>query len=219
MKHLSILLIITFFTFNSFAQIDRFTFGLKFSPSISWLKSSTKGLDSEGSKLGFSYGIMTDFNFTDNYSFATGLDITYRGGVLSTVLNDSLYRGTTTYRLQYIEIPLTLKMRTNEIGYFTYFGQFGLVPGINIRAKGDVEFSPTIAGFPNKATEDDIDLKDEINVPTLSLLIALGTEYSLAGDTRLMIAFAFNNGFIDVLDNKSLKATSSYFALNLGVFF
>ena len=30
-----------------------------------------------------------------------------------------------TIRAQYVNIPLFIKMKTNEIGYLTYFGQFG----------------------------------------------------------------------------------------------
>ena len=32
-----------------------------------------------------------------------------------------------TYRLQYVNIPILLKMRTNEIGYMTYFGAIGFI--------------------------------------------------------------------------------------------
>jgi len=30
-----------------------------------------------------------------------------------------------SYNLKYVEIPLSLKLRTNEIGYLTYYGNFG----------------------------------------------------------------------------------------------
>ena len=222
MKKLCFLIIIFFIAQTGFSQNIRF--GLKASPSLSWLKPDTKGLSSNGSKIGFSYGIMTDFGFTDNYYLGTGLDITYRGGSLTNTVTttDTLGISTTIentvdYRLQYIELPITLKMKTNEIGYFTYFGQFGFAPGIRISSKGD--FETKVSGQTGTINEDDVDLSDEINNLTLSLVISLGAEYNLGGKTSLLTAFTFNNGFVDVLDNKDLKATSSYFALNLGIFF
>ena len=223
MKKLCFLSIIFFFATAGFAQ--NIHFGLKAAPSLAWLKPDNKELSSNGTKIGFSYGIMTDFGFTDNYAFGTGVDVTYRGGslthtetiLLDTLGNTAIQETTTDFRLQYIELPLTLKMKTNEIGYFTYFGQFGFAPGIRIQSKGDIDVK--IAGQTGTTTFEDEDLSDEINNLTLSMIIALGAEYNLGGRTSLVTAITFNNGFVDVLDNKDLKATSSYFALTLGVFF
>ena len=38
--------------------------------------------------------------------------------------------------MQYINIPLGLKLKTNEIGYFTFYANLGLDAGINIKALG-----------------------------------------------------------------------------------
>ena len=223
MKKLCFLL--TVFLFTSAVYAQNFHFGLKAAPSLAWLKPDTKGIASNGTKIGFSYGIMTDFGFTDNYALGTGIDVTYRGGsltattpiVIDTLGNTAVQEITTDFRLQYIELPITLKMKTNEIGYFTYFGQFGFAPGILINAKGDLESK--IAGQQGATVLEDENIKDDINNLTLSMIIALGAEYNLGGRTSLLTAITFNNGFVDVLDDKEAKATSSYFALTLGVFF
>ena len=70
-----------------------FHFGMKICPNMAWLKSDTKGIESDGSVTRFSYGLITEFRIAENYAFATGIDIAYRGGKLkgetSTVLNDT----------------------------------------------------------------------------------------------------------------------------------
>jgi hypothetical protein len=214
MKKLCLFSIIFFIAQTGFTQNLRF--GLKAAPSMGWLKPDTKGLTTNGSKIGFSYGIMTDFGFTDNYYLATGVDVTYRGGSLTDKRIDTV-EITTDYRLQYIELPITLKMKTNEIGYLTYFGQFGFAPGLRISSKGDIETK--FAGQAGTNNLDDEDISDAINNLTLSMIISLGAEYNLGGRTSILTALTFNNGFVDVLDDKDLKATSNYFALTLGVFF
>ncbi|MFM8918042.1 MAG: hypothetical protein ACKOGP_09920, partial [Bacteroidota bacterium] len=70
-------------SFAANAQNDgesKFHFGLKASPSYNWMKTDGTGLESDGGSIGLSYGLMTEFAISKNYAFATGLDITYRGG-------------------------------------------------------------------------------------------------------------------------------------------
>jgi hypothetical protein len=120
--------------------------GINFDPAISWLSPNTKHIDKAGSKLGFNGGLMLESNFRKNYAFATGLDLTYLGGNLlydnATVMtidnntDTTLLAGTTVeYKLQYLSVPLSLKLKTNPVGYITYFGQLGLTPQFNISAK------------------------------------------------------------------------------------
>ncbi len=212
MKRIAILIFVAFFAIS--AQAQKFNFGLKASPSLAWLKPDTKGIASDGSKIGFSYGILMDYNFGDNYSLGTGVDITYRGGKL--VTEDTTFSANIDYKLQYIEIPFTLKMKTNEIGYLTYFAQFGFAPGVNIKAKADTE---TKISGQTSINETDIDISKDINTINLAMIISLGAQYSLGGKTSLMTGLSFNNGFTDIADSKDLKVSSNYIALMIGVFF
>lgn len=175
------------------AQDTKFNFGLKVSPTIAWFKCSGN-LDNDGSKIGFAYGLMADFNFTDNYAIGTGIDVTYRGGK---VKNDTIKKKTV---LQYIEVPVTLKLKTNEIGYVTYFGKVGFAPGFNIRTDGDFN-------------------KSDIYPFNLALVAGLGMQYSLGGKTALLAGITFNNGFLDLVKAKNAKATSNFIAIDLGVMF
>jgi hypothetical protein len=57
MKKLILLFTIILITGKSYSQDDsKLHFGLKAAPSLAWLRSDTKGFDSDGSKFGFSYG-------------------------------------------------------------------------------------------------------------------------------------------------------------------
>ncbi len=176
------------------AQDNKFNFGLKISPTVAWFKASDN-LDNDGSKIGFAYGLIADINFTNNYSFETGIDVTYRGGKLKYL---DTYKMKTV--LQYIELPLTLKLKTNEIGYMTYFGKVGFTTGINIRTDGDFK-------------------KSDINPLNMALVAGIGTQYSLGGKTALLFGITFNNGFLDVVKEKHSKATSNFLAVDLGVMF
>jgi hypothetical protein len=207
---------------SSFAQNEsKLHFGLKAAPSLAWFRTDTKGLNSDGSKFGFSYGLITEFNFADNYAFVTGIDIAYRGGKFKqdTNIGDTIItRTNASYTLQYVEVPITLKFKTNEIGYLTYYLQAGVAPAINIRARQAFE-TETQQGSVITTTEGSgIDIQENINNFNLSMIIGGGVEYTLSGSTVLLLGVQFNNGFLDVFDDDS-KVNSNFLALTVGVLF
>jgi hypothetical protein len=203
-----------------------FHFGLRAAPSLAWLRSDTKGYNTDGTKFGFSYGLITEFNFAHRYAFATGIDVTYRGGKFKTLESfnngDSVVSTSSSYTLQYIEIPITLKLKTNEIGYLTYYLQAGVAPGVNIRARES--YNATLQHKVNGAIEtisskdEGVDIQDNINNFNLSMIIAGGVEYTISGSTVMLVGIQFNNGFLDVFDGTP-KVNSNYLALTLAVLF
>ena len=59
---------------------QKFNFGLKATPTISWLRVDAEGVSNDGIRIGFTYGLVTEFRISNNYAFGTGIDISYRGG-------------------------------------------------------------------------------------------------------------------------------------------
>jgi hypothetical protein len=222
MRKFIAILFTAFISFQSFGQTDqKFHFGLKAVPALAWFKSDTKGLQSDGSKVGFAYGLVAEFNFGKNYAFATGLEVAYRGGKFkSEVTTPGLTMVTsTTANLEYLEIPITLKFKTNEIGAMTYYLQAGIQPGFNIRARADYSKDLQSNGTTNHSDSSDIDIMDATNSFNLSMVIGGGLEYNLSGNTSLMAGVTFSNGLLDVLDDSDAKASSNYLGLVLGILF
>lgn len=240
-----ILFSIIFLNLSAQDSEDRkFRFGLHFSPNLAWLNASSDGYEKNGSDLGFAYGLSAEFFLAKNYLFSTGFSITSLGGNLSysgtfnDVTNNTFVptKIDQAYNLKYIEIPLTLKLRTNEIGYMTYYGNFGFKSGINYNASGDFDFKE------QKVSRNDEDIDDDIKFFNMWLVVGAGAEYSISGNTTVMFGITFNNGFINVLDNKvneldangnaalrpdgtpllknkNANATLNYFSLDLGIYF
>lgn len=232
MKKLTTIALFILAGFVSKAQDDEgLHFGLKITPSIAWLRTDSKGVESDGSKFGFCYGLITEFKFSDHYSFATGLDVTYRGGKLrqTTETNDNIIKtvsiAESSSTLQYIELPVTLKLKTNEIGYLTYYLQAGLAPGINIRSRGDIKINTQTTTLATNSTVTsnveftDEDIQDDINNINLSMIIGGGVEYTLSGSTVLLVGLQFNNGLLDVSDSEDLKMNSNMLGLSVGILF
>ncbi len=222
MKKILLVFTLAFGVTAAWSQDSNFRFGVKVQPALAWFRVDAPdepNFKSDGMPFGFGYGLITDFNFTERYTFSTGIEIAYRGGktVYTYSENNVNYTQRTKLSLQFVEIPLTLKLHTNEIGYITYFFQAGLSPGYAIRTRAEIEVNDVVI-------DDNANYSDKINEFNLSMILAAGAEYSLGGSTSLMFGITFNNGFLDLIDDKGfngaeVKGNSNYLALTLGVLF
>lgn len=200
------------------AQYKPFSFGLKAAPQIGWMKSNVDEIKADGSKMGFGWGFISEFYFSENHSIATGFNMLFDGGKLKYVDSVGNVPGTTSrkYFLKYLEIPVTLKMRTNEIGGIRYFGQIGLGTAFRIGSKVSDAFNN--ADYTEKVKYD------KVNFIRESLIVGAGAEYPLSEGTTLGASILFNNGFTDVLTGSTKygvkeKATPNFLELNVFVLF
>lgn len=191
---------------------QKFNFGLKATPTISWLRVDAEGVSNDGIRIGFTYGLVTEFRISNNYAFGTGIDISYRGGKYKFEIENK--NVAVTQKLQFLDVPVALKLRTNEIGYMKYFGTFGFLPGVIIKATKSVESdSPYFGDGTNKSNQSDF------TVFNLGLLVGAGLEYNIGGKTSITAGLTYNNGFIDIWDVNNAQMNSDNISLNIGVFF
>lgn len=212
--------------------------GIKVSPNMAWIRTDTKGLESDGSLIGYGFGLMAEFPFgaNGNYRFATGLTLLNIGGKsassyeINTDSTNTTYTLTQKTRLRYIEIPLAIKLMTNEIGYMRYFGQLGFDAGVNMRAKQDFESIIVTNGVATTASVDKDDVKDDVNPVKLGFQIGGGAEYNFSGSTSMLIGIAYHSSFTTLFkkgtfsgDDTTLlykaKTYADYLELSLGVYF
>jgi len=198
-------------------------FGIFFDPNIAWMKPDISDVENAGTRMGFKVGLSFEKYFTENYAFFSGISIQHLGGKLKYAdsisftaqsITEMLPEGSTiTYKLQYVSVPLGLKLKTNEIGYLTYYGNLGLYPQMLIKATGDVLQS-------NIANSS---IKDEVNIFNLGYYIGMGVEYSLGGSTAICIGLYYTNGFLDVTTDHDNQPTDRVImnnvALHVGIIF
>ncbi|HPX74968.1 MAG TPA: porin family protein [Bacteroidales bacterium] len=196
MKKIILILISLFFFGNIFAQ-QAISGGLYVGPTMSWMSTDSKVADTKGMKFGYNFGALVDFNLIEHFAISTGLQFNSLGGNITydglTILTpkegqtkDTLNAGSKlNYRLNYIGIPVSFKGKTNEIGYITYFLKAGVTPLINIKTLGSY------------GENEKIMLK-EINLFNIGWHIGGGIEYSLSGNTRILVELLYTGGLIDV---------------------
>lgn len=242
MKKTLVLILISLLSVPGFSQTEDepgFQLGFQFSPSFGWFKPDSEGLERDGMRVGFNFGLTADFNISKNYAFSTGLGLMNTGGKINfqdvkPIGSPEVSRGgrtTADIQLNYIHVPITLKLKTNQIGYMTYFARIGFGLGVNYRAEANEDFKSPLV--PGTTSYEEVDYKDEINLLRTSLIIGLGAQYNLSGNTSLVFGATFDNGFNNVLKedayaqdpngigdrNKTFKAIQNQIVLNLGIIF
>jgi hypothetical protein len=203
----------------SFAQ--DFRLGLTASPVVSWFSIDGSDVESDGPRLGFQYGLLVEptIGSVERYAFSTGLVVNMVGGFING--SDSLLGDlSSTLRVQYLEIPLTAKLRTNEINYISYYGLLGITPGLNIKARYDLKDANGDYLLEDENLRDS-DLQDKYKLFNLSLTLGIGAEYSLTETTTLTGGITFQNGFVNVYESSLTDETiqMKQFLLRLGFLF
>ncbi len=201
-----------------------FRFGMNVSPNLSWFRPETRGYDNRGVSPGFSYGLIVDYEFARNYAVTTGLNILTTGGKMRYryIYDEDDTQKRRDYSLRYLKVPAGLKLRTEEMGFMTYYGLFGLGLGFNIGAKAD----DRIYREDNSPLQiRDEDIIEETRLVKAGLIIGGGLEYSLGGMTSLLAGITFHNGFANILDVEnpavltSPSAVNNYIELTFGIMF
>ena len=182
---------------NANSQIENMQFGLQLSPTFSWMSSNSNQINSNlVPPLGIKIGAIGELMFNERYSLVGGVGLAFnQGGTLryndgiipvselsKPELKDILNTATDVdlkYSLQYLEIPVGIKMRSNEFGYIRYYVKIPEITlGFRTKARADIQ-------------ADGIDTKSELfndDVSFLNMFWGLGggLEYSISQNTRLI---------------------------------
>ncbi len=206
--------------------------GLTANPMFGWFKTQKanedlSGVNNDGLKVGFSYGAMGAYQFADNYALEIRIHhLMYQGGYkvsfkdrenFITNSSNDFQIASRDWDLQYLNLPLNLKLKTNQIGYFTFFGKFGMTPGFNLQSRATEQRLTSSNGSVESNKEEDITVNSRFM--NVGVNIGLGAMYQLGGDTYLNGGITFHNGLAQVDDKSKYDIKTAYISLDLGILF
>ena len=218
-------------------------FGIKGISSFGWLMpENTRRFSRYELGLGYGWGLNLEMKINKTTSFRTGFSLTnFKAGL--NYFDDELPQHDETYyvvneyelvewesnetapegqiyqllnrkyNLSYVNIPLILKLKTNEIGYFTYFGEFGGL--LSLKTKASVEdrsipLNDSLAHLLPPFPMEDLDLSSGTQPFRAGLSLGAGAEYNFSGSTSLFFQVNWNYFVTNVLtkqDNEKYLRT------------
>ena len=190
--------------------------GFQLSPTISWMTTNDNTITGAGSNVGLKIGLMGEYYFQEDYAITSGFGlIINQGGTLnhsiggnlfptSEFRDSSLYNidaGDVTRKFQMVEIPIGIKLRTNQFGYLRYYGEIPFLLHIKTQARGN------FAGTTRENITPDTGLLN------FSWGIGGGAEYSISDNTAIVAGIYFHNGLFDMTQNRKTQLRDATGAL------
>jgi hypothetical protein len=231
MKKSAVLFLVMFLSVTGFAQVK---LGLRLAPGLA--VNSVIGDDvfnaaePNGASVRFSAGPIADFFFADNYAISTGLWYTVKrasfrvsGGGLTDEAGGPL-GNQTTYNLQMIQIPVTVKLYTNEVApdIRVYF-QLGGTLDFKLAEKAKEENNNILAELSERQDE-----KAAYKPLDVGLYLGAGAEMVLGENTAVFGGLNYNRGLVNALGgleygggkiNDDLKIRNQLISLEVGIKF
>ncbi len=226
MKKIILLLpFLAFLTFSNAQSLGNLRIGLVFSNAIIFPSSDNVDIKSLAS-YDLDYGISFDYFFTENYALSTGVYIEnpfiFRENGMSTfadssfIASDFAIKNNINYTTRgnrekitgmHLNIPLSFKLKTNEIGYFKYFGDVGILNSFRIQSRYSLEGTEIQKQRFGKLNAEMGGIKYMTNLYNFSLRIGGGIEWTISDNTALLVGIYYYNGFLDYIEDGDGQTT------------
>ncbi len=216
-------------------NLDKLNFGAQVSPTVSWISSSHAKVLGGGPDIGLKIGAVGEFAFAKNYYVTTGIGFGInQGGKLQfpeggdilpkSLLSDAISQDIrhdlpddtkVDYRIKYLEIPIGLKLRTNEYGYIRYFGEIPIITLSAVTgAKGTINAANLDVNKEN--------IRKDVNLLNAQWGLGGGLEYYFSESNALIIGIYYHQGFFDITSKRPVtdgKEINHTIALRIGILF
>ncbi|MFB9863337.1 porin family protein [Rufibacter immobilis] len=223
-----VLAALLFYAQQAAAQIE---IGVKVSPSVNFSRTFAKdqyNFKSEGAGAGIGIGIIGDYFFGANYAFSSGLMYNTKGGKVSYNYTRAAtpnapapepIKGKDDINLQYLEIPLTLKLFTNELS-----------AGTRLYFQGGLSLNTLLASKVNDKKIDNNTgdrYNKRFNTFEIGAILSAGIEWPLGQSTKFMGGLTYHRGLTDVdnghysgiLGDKKIEVKNNTIAFDFGLKF
>jgi len=214
MKKIVVSTALIFAVFLAAGAQEAVRFGFQLSPTFGWMSTDKNTVSTNGTNLGLKLGLIGEFYFQENYAVTTGLGFAFNAG--GTLLHDQegeYWRNSEIpqdpcrdhmmgtgpnlkYSIQYVEIPVGLKLRTREFGYLRYFVEPNIGLGFRTQATGDIRDAGDEC--------NDLNIRDDVGLLNVFWGIGGGIEYSISESTSLVGGIGAQFGFVDVSKDNDL---------------
>lgn len=206
-RSLGLIIAVALLNLPAFSQIK---IGVKFNPGITTTRLEsgldTLSIDNSYNALRFLGGIVIEKEFNENYNFATGIMyMPKKTGIVAHGPNSNFDE---ELNIQYLVIPLSLKLYTNEVGLDkrVYFQL-----GSNLEVK-----------IHDTLDEIDNQLILKTNFMDVSIFLSSGMEFFIGRETALFAGLSYQRGLLNQFTdtgNAELRGVIDFISVDLGVKF
>ena len=204
-------------------QDKPFQIGMAFTTGIGWYRAKQSNIEQKKLATTISFGLNLNYMFTKNVGISTGINFDwdrYHVNYLDTVFyrqdNSEILRKKDdnstalgrllterTYKPFSIAIPIMLIFKTDLIGYFKYYGKFGMRTNIivsqNANDNGFDYDNPLTTRLNTESTKlENIKTKNDLLWIRTAIGVSAGFEYFFTGSNALYAEISFFYGVTNI---------------------
>ncbi len=215
--------------------------GIVFGGGLAMQKMGTNYIQTNGVGSDLTIGANVNFGLTETIAFCTGLEFdfenlkyraaNYNGNNVYYWYNDkemlpigdhdpndanhNLFEMTErSHKVMYLTLPTMMVFRTNFIGYFRYFGKFGLRNSFllsNTITDRGFNLDPNVPmGAKSPATNENMKAGGEMFFFKSAVGLAGGAEWNFSGSTSLVAEIGYYYGFTPLHANRNTTKGKNY---------
>jgi hypothetical protein len=198
-----------------FSQKHDWNFSINSSPAISWATVSGD-IKPDGAGFSFDFSVYAEKYFKKHIAYYIGASFSQLSGKLKNVStgdisfksgNLNLHTAQSAkYSIQYLTVPIGIKLQTRQYGHFFYYCRGGLMPGVRI--------SGSMVENGNKHA-----LSKDLNLMTCAVQLSSGLLYPAGKDTFLNAGIIFGHFFTDTFSASNMSVLPFFTGLQVGFMF
>lgn len=165
-------------------------FGIKVSPSVSWIDIKHENAFSGGATVKFGVGFSARYELNEHLAIASGVNFCSFGGYMadSASLDNQTSKDYFTVNYSSLEIPLGIKLTTPEIRKYSYYLQGGVFTGFILSAN-EKSYKRS-----NGAILKRHDIMKNLTQPSYAgIFTGVGARYSLTDKIKLFAEATYKN--------------------------
>jgi hypothetical protein len=183
-------------------DLSKISFGLKVSPTVSWIDVVNTDMQSDGATLKIGVGGVVNYEILPNLSFVSGVNYNPFGGYVydNKSLNDTVFKS--NYKVSYseVEVPVALKLKTTRVNKTSYFLQGGFSVGFVVSASE--KRVPVAKGV----TPDYVDVSLLTNPTRLTCLFGAGLDYSIGKRSTLFGLISYKKSLTNIANSQAYQS-------------
>jgi len=188
-------------------NLDQLKFGVKVSPSISWVNITHNDAIAGGATMKLGVGLTAHYEINDFLAVVSAVNYNSIGGYMadSRSLNDVNSKDYFKANYQVVEVPLGLKIKTPTINKYNYYLQGGVTTSFILSANEKMYSASDGKVFKNTDT-----LKDLTYPTNVGYFAGVGSRYNVTDKFKIFLEVNYKNALTSISNGENYKTDPNH---------
>jgi len=188
-------------------NLDQLKFGVKVSPSISWVNVTHNDAFAGGATLKIGVGLTANYEMNEILQVISGINYNSIGGYMADrrSLGDVKYKDYFKTNYQIVEVPLGLRIKTPTVNKYNYYLHGGVTSGFILSANEKMYSASSGKVYNNIDT-----LKDLTNPSIVGYFAGVGLSYSITERFKIFAEVNYKNALTSISNGENYMIDSNH---------